>query len=762
MLKNLVTCLKKRASKKTLALDDVSGITHVRQRYLQALDEGRYDDLPEDVYARNFLKLYAQAIDLEAAPLLELYRKERGLAPKNPVRQRAIDANTKAPVVKTYIRQASNPLDLEGQERGLRLPELSGFLSWLPMLLLVAILVTAGVWISDRYIFNTGSRTVTTQQDLSQTPIIPSTESSPPLTIDGGSSAQNTLASDVSLQTPEEALPETVLFSLITTPIGADFTIDGYAYPYKTPVSNLPLSPGENRTLIVTLPGYEPYEAAIDLTFDRSVSLALTPGSGTSTAVTVAGSATPITGQVGKLVVVIESATWFEAYQGTERGGSRLAYTTAQPGEQYSFNLPVYLHVGNAGGVRLNANNQDLGLMGNAGQVLGSRHSVNVVWLLALHALRLRPLRTVLTALGIAVAVASTVIFLSLGEGLRQVFRSQIGNVGPDIQVSFGAFDATSSFTSVPELPLRYVEALWAKADKYEILEVTPLLFHLRGGLTPGTSFIFQGVPTGTDVGAIYVGYTLSQGRNLNNQDEAASVAVIGIQVAERNNLSLGSTLRLNPQHQFEVVGIASSDSGIIDNAILVPLESLQKAIGITDRVTFLALDLAETGRASEVAAALGKEFPNLGFQTRTDVLGVINEGIRITDVVRLGISAIALIVGAIAVANTMLMSVFERTKEFGVVRAVGAKPRFLFGLVVLESLILSFIGAAFGVVLGQLGIVVVNSVAQDLIGLDVAALTLRLTFFAVIVAFVMGLLSGLLPAARAARIPIAVAMARD
>ena len=129
---------------------------------------------------------------------------------------------------------------------------------------------------------------------------------------------------------------------------------------------------------------------------------------------------------------------------------------------------------------------------------------------------------------------------------------------------------------------------------------------------------------------------------------------------------------------------------------------------------------------------------------------------------VRLGISAIALIVGAIAVANTVLMSVFERTREFGVVRALGAKPRFLFGLVLAESTLLSFVGAAFGVLLGWGGILVINRITDNLIGLEVAALTFRLLLFAVAIALVMGLGSGLLPAARAARIPVAVAMARE
>lgn len=140
----------------------------------------------------------------------------------------------------------------------------------------------------------------------------------------------------------------------------------------------------------------------------------------------------------------------------------------------------------------------------------------------------------------------------------------------------------------------------------------------------------------------------------------------------------------------------------------------------------------------------------------------VIGDSLRISDFIRLGISAIALLVGAIAVANTMMMSVFERTKEFGVVRAVGAKPRFLFRLVIVESLALSLAGAAVGLLVGYLTSELLNVISLDYIGLAVSAVTPRLLLFAVAVAFVVGLIAGLLPASRAARIPIATAVARE
>lgn len=381
-----------------------------------------------------------------------------------------------------------------------------------------------------------------------------------------------------------------------------------------------------------------------------------------------------------------------------------------------------------------------------------------MVWFLAFRSLSQRPLRTFLTALGIAVAVAATVIFLSLGEGLRSVFATEISNIGPDLQVSYGAFDATS-LTLLPQLPLEYAEQL---AQEPDVSNVVPLTLFLRGGFARNSSFLFQGLPADTDVTSIYQGFEVISGRGLQAADRDNNVAVLGQQLAEQRDLALGDSVSVNPRHTFEVVGIARSTGGLIDNAVLVPFTRLQEALGIDDKVSFLALDLENPTEAADVALSLSERYPELGFQTRADVLGVIEEGIRISDVMRTGISVIALIVGAISVANTMLMSVFERTREFGVIRAVGAKGGFLFRLVLAEAVCLSVVGSAAGVLIGRLGIAVVNSISNDILGLEVAALTWRLLLLAVAIALVIGLTSGLFPAARASRIPIAVALARE
>jgi putative ABC transport system permease protein len=384
-----------------------------------------------------------------------------------------------------------------------------------------------------------------------------------------------------------------------------------------------------------------------------------------------------------------------------------------------------------------------------------------VIGSLALTSLRRRPLRTFLTALGIAVAVGSTVIFLSLGEGMRRAFAQELRGLGPDLQVSFGPFDGTV-FTAVPELPLRYLDTLEAEAERYGITSVTPILLYVRGSLATSTAFVFYGVPADLDPRSLYADFELIAGRSLDPAVPDALEAVIGEQAARRAGMTVGDSLRLNPRASFEIVGVGRATGGLFDNAILVPLPALQEAIGTTDRVSFLALDLRVPEQAARTAVEIAAAYPELGVQTRGDISSIFERGMQITDVVRLGISGIALIVGAIAVANTMLMSVFERTREFGVVRAVGARPRFLFGLVLIEALLLSLVGAAAGIVLGQVGAHAVNVLAFEVVGVEVAAVTPRLVAFAVAVAAAMGLLAGLLPAARAARIPIAVAVARE
>lgn len=379
---------------------------------------------------------------------------------------------------------------------------------------------------------------------------------------------------------------------------------------------------------------------------------------------------------------------------------------------------------------------------------------------LALRGLMRRSTRTALTSVGIVVAVASMVIFLSLGEGIRKVFRSELGAIGPDIQVS------VDGITQGGPPPVNVPETLAAQISEkralYGIKSVTPVILSVRsGGFDVKQNYFFYTYPSSQGTQDILPNAEIATGRMLNAQDEGQKVAVVGHKAAQNGGFKLGSDVRYNRKNFFKVVGILKETGGLADSFILVPLLTMQKAQDIRGKVSYIALKLNDPSQAKTVAASLKKDF-DVEAQTQSDFLKILDRAVSISDAIRFGISLIALIVGGLAVTNTVMMGVYERTREFGTMRAIGANPGFIRKLVLLESLILSVIGGLGGVVVGYLGIVGINIYTQNLSSISVAALTPRLMLIALGVSLVLGILAGLFPSRTAGRIAITEALGRS
>jgi len=164
----------------------------------------------------------------------------------------------------------------------------------------------------------------------------------------------------------DAATPSQVRVSIVTDPPGASVSIDGFPVPGVTPLQDVPVTAREGRVVRVELDGFEPSEVRADLRQDADVSLALTP-------LADADPASPgAVGAEGSLTITVTDTAWLEVYRSTARNeGERLVYTTAQPGASYQFEPPLFVYTGNAAGVRLNLDGQDLGPMGSPGAVLG-------------------------------------------------------------------------------------------------------------------------------------------------------------------------------------------------------------------------------------------------------------------------------------------------------------------------------------------------------------------------------------------------------
>lgn len=382
------------------------------------------------------------------------------------------------------------------------------------------------------------------------------------------------------------------------------------------------------------------------------------------------------------------------------------------------------------------------------------REVVRLAW----RGLSRRPVRTGLTALGITVAVASMVVFLSLGEGLREVFRDELGSVGPDVQVARGSL--AQGLFPAPTLPPGTVQDIARLAPELGITRVTPVVVSLRQSLDPAQSAVFYGLPARQGVQALFPGVRAGRGRLLLPDDEDRAVAVLGARAARNLGLGVGDTLALNRRASARVVGVLAPQNSLTDTFTFLPLGAVGRAFGTGDRLSLVAVRLERPGDARRVASSLSRQL-GLTATTRSDFLSFVGRMLRSSDALSLGLSVVSLVVGGLAVVNTVLMGVYERTREFGTLRAIGARPAFVRTLVLTESLLLALAGGVGGLLLGLAGIWAVNLYTQDLAGIDAAALTPRLTGLALGISLLLGLISGLLPARSAGRLSITEALGR-
>ena len=368
-----------------LELRDICNATHVRIDYLEALEEGRFEQLPESVYARNFLKLFADAVGLDANALSERFAREVGAV------------GTQA---------GSSPLSASVDER-VRRPEERrvAWGMWLPGILLIALVLGLTLWLFNAFLFSPTPAPIEeadVTDNVIEDSVLPPDTAPSTATADTPSVA-DTLPEDASATVAETLLPPSeVSLSLSTTPPGAQVSIDNYALPGTTPIQDAPISSGNARTVTITLDGYVPLTETIDLNEDSVLAFTLTSEADAaaaaesenaadatdSSADSLVDSATnddadnPADNTVAEtddsaaaadqLTLNVNEATWVEVYQSGARGqGERLVYETVQPGSTFTFDLPIYVHVGNANGVTVTLAGQDLGSLGSTGEVTG-------------------------------------------------------------------------------------------------------------------------------------------------------------------------------------------------------------------------------------------------------------------------------------------------------------------------------------------------------------------------------------------------------
>ena len=346
-------------------------------------------------------------------------------------------------------------------------------------------------------------------------------------------------------------------------------------------------------------------------------------------------------------------------------------------------------------------------------------------------------IRTMLTVLGIAVGITTVVALGVVTEGMKQTSGELIRTGDSDFMVAQnGAADF--SFSTVQE-------GEWARiARRPDVASAVGVLYNFA---SVGSNAFFpeMGVRPGQLPGIVG---RPSSGRLLSG---APDEVVLGEGAASALHASIGDRVRLGGGLR-RVVGIFRSSSTYESNGGYLTLETVQRFASKPGVVTAVYVKVAPGEDPERVAAAIERDEPALATIAGVGDYGKVDQGMSVIDAVQLAITLLAVGLGAIGVTNTMVMSVFERTREIGILRAVGWSRRRILGSVIGESVALCAVATVLGLVLGvaaSRAILLVPAISSFLTPVYAPSVFVR----AVVIALVVGLAGAAYPAVRATRL---------
>jgi len=377
-------------------------------------------------------------------------------------------------------------------------------------------------------------------------------------------------------------------------------------------------------------------------------------------------------------------------------------------------------------------------------------------------------LRSVLTTLGILFGVAAVIATVGIGQASSDSVTARITSLGtnlltvsPGSTVFGGVFGGGASANS---LTMRDVAGLSDRQNAPDIAAVAPVS-QGRVSLVSTSSNWSTTLSGSTPDWLIANARSMSSGTFITSADVSTSAQVIVLGATTASNLGAGvGDLITVKQIPFQVIGILASTGsqgfGNQDDLAVVPLTTAQDeligGVGTVQRILLSATSSANLGTAYAEANQIllqthGITNPSqadFSITSQTQVLSTAQAVTQTLTILLASVAAISLLVGGIGVMNIMLVSVTERTSEIGLRKALGATPGDLFRQFVIEAGALTAVGGLLGVATGLAAGYIVPRTANIAVTITPAPIAI-----AVAVAVVVGLVFGVYPALRAARL---------
>ncbi len=401
------------------------------------------------------------------------------------------------------------------------------------------------------------------------------------------------------------------------------------------------------------------------------------------------------------------------------------------------------------------------------------------IFKLSLSHVKKSKMRSWLTIIGIVIGVAAVVAIISIGQGMQESVQSRLGSLGADLIIVTPGFSRAQGFEGPRGGGGGGAGINLTDRDLNAIKQVPGVLY--VNGMVSGrsdmvlgtekTSVSISGVDTATWRSMVTT--QLEAGRYLQPGDSNA--VVIGYSLAHDTFLqpiTLNRPVTIGGK-SFKVVGILVQSGGGFgggggDNAVYMPADYARDVITTNvSRNTFTSImvKVADVSLVNNITTDIvQKLMPERHVNPRTQdftVTAFATIQQQITSVVQTislflaAIAAVSLLVGAVGIANTMFMSVMERTRQIGLLKALGATDNEVMKLFLIESGLFGLFGGIIGIIFGILVSVIVSAVGLRAIGPGGtmnAVVTPELLIFALTFSVFVGVISGVVPARQAAK----------
>jgi putative ABC transport system permease protein len=373
--------------------------------------------------------------------------------------------------------------------------------------------------------------------------------------------------------------------------------------------------------------------------------------------------------------------------------------------------------------------------------------------------------------LGAALGIALMTVLLSISQGMDKQMNSMMEEMAAGVAVYPAADPLGFMMPSTIGMPIEYADEIsQIKIEGEEaVSRVRPMVTYFIA--TEDYSFgdpmgtLMRGLDLEGDVepdDPLYAG-NIIEGRSLTPGSTDEVIIGILAQKAARGGdyAQVGGTMELPvrggnaPGNTVTVVGIFETGNTVYDFSLYTDLSTARKLMPMigADEANFISVEAAELDYVNYVSDTIVEMFQDravpVSATVATELLESFQEMMGTIDSFLWIVSLVAAIAGGISIFIVMLISVIERTKEFGIIKASGWSNRNIITSVVVQSITISILGAAVGLAIGYLG----GQGIDAYIAMDVAAITWRLILFISVFGVIAGVVGGLYPALRAARV---------